>query len=281
MRIRLAQVKVIPEKGNLEANHRRLMGVLAELAEEKLDVVVTPEGFLDGYVATEEQVTRQTIGRYAVDPNDSPYVREAAGWAARHRAWLILGCARVTQEGVTNSALVLDRAGKLAGVYDKVHLQRHDQKYMPGQALPVFPSDFGPFGVMICADRRWPETVRTLVLKGARVILNPTYGFHDEKNLRMMCTRSYESEVWIAFTHPEQALVTGPQGEIVLNETSPGVAFAMSEIDLAAVDRVRAQESSHLKSRRPDLYECGEEAAEAARLEGKAVHRIIGAAGGD
>ena len=280
MKIRLAQVKVVPVKGGLEANHRRLMRVLAELAGHRPDVVVTPEGFLDGYIATEEEVTRQNIGRYAIDPGASDYVREAAAWAARHRSWLILGCSRMTLEGVTNSALILDRAGELAGVYDKVHLQRHDQKYVAGRALPVYPSDFGPFGVMICADRRWPETVRTLVLKGARVIFNPTYGFHDEKNVRMMCTRSYESEVWIAFTHPEQALVTGPQGEILLNETSPEATFAVCELDLDAVDAVRAQESSHLKALRPDLYECGPAAAEAANGAGEAAAKTMQAAGG-
>ncbi|HSJ53728.1 MAG TPA: carbon-nitrogen hydrolase family protein, partial [Anaerolineae bacterium] len=218
------------------------------------DVVVTPECFLDGYVATEQEITRQNIGQCAIDPDTSAYVREAGDWAASQRCWLVLGCTRAAPGGVANSALVLDRAGELAGIYDKVHLQRHDLKYLPGPALPVFPSDFGPFGVMICADRRWPETVRTLVLKGARVIFNPTYGFHDEKNLHMMCTRSYESEVWIAFTHPEQALVTGPQGEVVLNETSSETAFAVSEIDLASVDAVRSGESSHLKARRPELY---------------------------
>jgi predicted amidohydrolase len=254
MKIRVAQVKVVPIKGALEANHRRLMAVLAEIASHRPDVVVTPECFLDGYIATEKEVTRQNIGQYAIDPGASAYIREAADWAARQRSWLILGCARAVPGGVTNSALILDRAGELSGIYDKVHLQRHDLKYLPGTALPVFPSDFGPFGVMICADRRWPETVRTLVLKGARVIFNPTYGFHNEKNLMMMCTRSYESEVWIAFTHPAQALVTGPEGEIVRNEILPEVAFAVSEIDLAAVDMVRAGESSHLKARRPELY---------------------------
>ena len=48
--------------------------------------------------------------------------------------------------------------------------------------------------------------MRTLALKGARIIFNPTYGMHDR---HMMQTRSYESEVVIAFCHPAQSLVTG------------------------------------------------------------------------
>jgi len=255
MALRIAQVKVCPAKGELAANFRQLMGVLGEIAPHGPDVVVTPEGFLDGYVATEPHVTRETLAGYAVDPATSYYVKHVAAWAAAHHAWVILGCARRAPDGVYNSALILDRSGALVGAYDKVHCQTHDQKYAPGRSLPVFAADFGLFGVMICADRRWPETVRTLTLKGARVIFNPTYGMHDERNLHMMQTRSYESEVYIAFTHPAQALITGPHGEIVANVEAEDMQYAVTDVELARVDEVRAGPSAHLRDRRPDVYE--------------------------
>ncbi len=257
MRIRIAQVKVYPLKGDLDGNHTRLLRVLEMIASHSPDVVITPEGFLDGYVATASYVTKETIAQYAIDPVRSPYVSDIATWAAHYNAWVVFGCARRESEDVYNTALIFDRAGEWVGTYDKVHCQTHDKKYRPGQSLPVFQADFGPFGVMICADRRWPETVRTLVLQGARVIFNPTYGMHDERNLHMMQTRSYESEVFIAFTHPAQALVTGPKGEIVLNEVSENVSFAITEIDLAEVDVARAGPSAHLRDRRPDVYVMG------------------------
>jgi predicted amidohydrolase len=227
---------------------------LKEVAAYRPDVVVTPEGFLDGYVAKDEAVSREKMGRYAIDPESSEYVQAISRWAADHGAWFVFGCARSVADGVYNSALIYDRSGRLAGIYDKTHLQTHDHKYLPGGSLPVFPSDFGPFGVMICADRRWPETVRTLALKGARVIFNPTYGMHCEQNLRMMQTRSYESEVFIAFTHPAQSLVTAPTGEIVVNDRARDATFTVSELDLAQTDAVRARENSHLGDRRTDLY---------------------------
>ena len=109
--------------------------------------------------------------------------------------------------------------------------------------------------MMICADRRWPETVRALAIKGARIIYNPTYGMHDETNLRMMQTRSYESEVFIAFTHPQQSLVTDPNGSIVVNNEDDEDSITISEIDISLADQVRSGESAHLKDRRPDVYE--------------------------
>jgi omega-amidase len=254
MVIRIAQVKVYPVLGDLEANHARLMEILSDVRRHEPDVVITPEGYLDGYIAKATHVTRDNIKDYAIDPETSSYAHAVSQWAAANGSWFVLGCARAVSEGVYNSALLYDRSGSLAGVYDKTHTQSHDQKYLPGRRLPVFSSDFGTFGVMICADRRWPETVRTLALKGARVIFNPTYGNHSERNRRMMQTRSYESEVYICFTHPAQSLVTAPKGEIVVDDRSEEAAFTVSEIDLSYVDEQRARENSHLRYRRTDLY---------------------------
>lgn len=254
MRIRIAQIRVYPISRDLEANHHHLQQILPEVAAHKPDVVITPEGFLDGYVGKDELVTRENIRQYAIDPERSGYAQAVSTWAAQHGAWFILGCARAAADGVYNSALIFDRQGKLIGTYDKTHTQSGDKKYLPGMSLSVFESDFGLFGVLICADRRWPESVRTLALKGARVIFNPTYGNHSERNLHMMETRAYESEIFIAFTHPAQSLITGPEGEIVVNDRSEDAPFSVSEIDLARVDQRRARETSHLGYRRTDLY---------------------------
>ena len=252
--VRIAQIRVIPAKGDLQGNRKKLMSVLRDVAKGDVDVVVTPECVLDGYVATEDSVTRDNITDYAIDPAASPCVDEVSAWARENGAWVVFGCSRLAREGVYNTALLLDRKGDLIGTYDKTHCQTHDSKFIPGQALPVFDSDFGKFGVLICADRRWPEAVRSLALQGARIIFNPTYGMHDELNRRMMQTRSFESEVFIAFTHPQQSLLTGPKGDIICNEVGEDAEYSVTEIDLAAVDRVRAGIAAHLRDRRTDLY---------------------------
>jgi beta-ureidopropionase len=260
--IRIALIKTVPEKGNLSKNHRTLIRLLDDIGVEAVDVVVTPECFLDGYVCTREEVTEETIHEYAIDPNTSAAIQEAKEWANAAKTWLILGCMRIESTGnatgdapgIYNTSLAIDRSGSIAGIFDKVHCQTHDRKYNAGASLPVFESDFGRFGMMICADRRWPETVRTLAIQGARIIFNPTYGMHDERNLRMMQTRSYESEVYIAFAHPRQSLVTDPRGEIMLNSRDDSEEVAYCEINLATVDRVRSGASAHLKDLRRDVY---------------------------
>ena len=251
-KIRVAQIKVYPQKGQMAANHTKLTGVLSDIEKAgKADVVVTPEGFLDGYVSTESSVTKADIVNYAIDPATNEYALEASAWAGRNEAWLIYGCTRQERDQVFNTVLIYNRSGSLVGMYDKLHLQKHDLKYAPGRHLNVYASDFGPFGVMICADRRWPETARTLTLRGARVIFNPTYGMRGDLNLCMMRTRSYENGIFITFTHPGQSLITGPEGQIVCNEENETKTFIMTEIDLS---KAPANKGGHIVDRRPDVY---------------------------
>ncbi|MHC4742695.1 MAG: carbon-nitrogen hydrolase family protein [Planctomycetota bacterium] len=251
-KIRIAQVKVYPEKHKMKANHERLMTILEDIARSgKVDVVVTPEGFLDGYVSTEKSVTKADMIKYAIDPQESEYSKAVSDWARKNKSWVIFGCTRKAKDGIFNTALIYSRAGDLVGAYDKLHIQTHDHKYTPGKNLNVYDSDFGPFGVMICADRRWPETSRTLTLQGARVIFNPTYGFHNDLNICMMRTRSYENGIFIAFTHPAQALITDPRGKVICNNEDKEETYAVTEIDLS---RAPANKGGHIPDRRPDVY---------------------------
>ena len=251
-KIRVAQIKVYPRKGEMEANHKQLMDILNDVEKnEDVDVAVTPEGFLDGYVSTEKSVSKEDMVKYAINPPTSPYTAALSDWASRNKAWIIYGCARKAQDGVFNTALIYNRTGRLVGMYDKLHLQTHDYKYTPGKHLNVYESDFGLFGVMICADRRWPETTRTLTLKGARVIFNPTYGMHGDLNLCMMRTRAYENGIYIVFTHPGQSLITNHKGAVVCNNTDKNTTYTVTEIDLS---KAPANKGGHIVDRRPDVY---------------------------
>jgi omega-amidase len=251
--IRVAQIKVYPEKGKMEVNHRKLMDILNEIEKkEDVDVVVTPEGFLDGYVSTEKSVSKEDMVKYAIDPLTSPFAAAISKWARWNKAWVIYGCTRKANDGIFNTALIYNRTGRLVGMYDKLHLQTHDYKYTPGKHLNVYESDFGLFGVMICADRRWPETARTLTLKGARVIFNPTYGMHGDLNLCMMRTRAYENGIYIVFTHPGQSLITNYKGAVVCNNTDEKKTYTVTEIDLS---KAPANKGGHIVDRRPDVYQ--------------------------
>jgi predicted amidohydrolase len=97
---------------------------------------------------------------------------------------------------VFNSAPLFDREGKLLGVYDKnmVYEPELDLGATPGEGLPVFQTDFGKVGIIICYDSWFPETVRLLALKGAELVLWPAEGGYNE----LMHARSADNGVFIA-----------------------------------------------------------------------------------
>ena len=246
-RLTVALMQTVPEKWALDANFRVFLELLDEA--EGADIFITPECWLDGYAAPDKESTPEKLRAVAQDPGDSPYLRRVAEEARKRSMYICFGFSSLQDGKVYNAAGLWDREGQLVGIYHKTHIQTHDLQYSPGMDLPVWPSPWGPLGIMICADRRWPETARTLRLKGAKLILNPTYGMHHLKNEWWMRTRSYENQCFIAFTHPSVGFVVNPHGDVAeRRREKPGVLLC--EIDLA-----EAKDDNHIRDRRPELYE--------------------------
>lgn len=248
--MRLALLQGVPARWELEANMRLFRELAAQAAEGGAELLVTCEGFLDGYASTEDDSTPQRLRAVAQDLDESPYLRQIAGTARRYRMAICFGCTTLEQERIYNAAVLYDANGVRIGVYRKTHLQNHDLQYAPGASLPVFDTVWGQVGIMICADRRWPETARTLRLKGARLILNPSYGMHHEANEWWMRTRGYENQCFIAFAHPKVGFIVDPQGNLAAKRAAESPGVLICEIDLT-----HAREDNHLRDRRPELYQ--------------------------
>jgi predicted amidohydrolase len=97
---------------------------------------------------------------------------------------------------VFNTAPLFDREGKLVGIYDKnmVYEPELDLGATPGHGFPVFQTDLGKIGIIICYDSWFPKTVELLALKGAELILFPNAGYYAE----LMHARSADNDVFIA-----------------------------------------------------------------------------------
>jgi len=97
---------------------------------------------------------------------------------------------------VFNTAPLFDRGGKLIGIYDKnmVYEPELDAGATPGRGFPVFETDIGRIGIMICYDSWFPETAQLLALKGAELILFPNEGYYAD----LMHARSADNDVFVA-----------------------------------------------------------------------------------
>ena len=243
--ITVGMIRVVPEKWNPDANMATLECLVPEVAAAGADIVITPEAFVDGYVIHEEGWTPERFAEVCEPGPDGPRATRLREIAAEAGVWLVAGLSEQRAEGFFNSAHLIAPDGRLVGTYDK--LQVHP-RYEHGRALRVFETDFGPVGICICADRRWPEIIRTLRLKGARIILMPTYGMSGPRNAVWIQTRSYENTCWVCFTHPRESLITDPNGEIAAQVISGG------EFLVYACDLTRADDAPMLEDRHPEVY---------------------------
>lgn len=253
-RLRLALLRAVPVKWDLDANFQTFQAGVDLAAQQRAQLLITPECWLDGYASPDKQSTPERIRGIAQDLDSSPYLRRVAELARQHGMCICFGFTSLEEGQAYNAAGLWDAAGKRLGVYHKTHLQAHDLQYAPGRQLPVWPTAWGSVGIMICADRRWPETARTLRLQGAKLILNPTYGMHNELNEAMMRTRSYENQCFIAFAHPQQSLVTDPHGRVIAKENAAAAEPSGPRVLICDVDLSQAKDDNHLRDRRPEIY---------------------------
>ena len=160
MRVTLAQL--IPRPRDVAANLARATELLAESSAS--DLVVLPELFLCGYQLTDVEPLAIEL-----DGEEVRSLREAARAAS---AAVLIGVAERTPAGVANSALCIDSAGELAGVYRKTHLfgAEHDV-YVPGDVLSTIDVGERTLGAMICFDMEFPEVARTLAAQGADLLV--------------------------------------------------------------------------------------------------------------
>ena len=229
-RLRIASVSVVPGKWEKESNWKQIEKMVTEAAlEGGADIVVTPEGALEGYVVNEvieekEKDKKSKMRREFLElaePLDGPYIKKACRLADELNIYFILGFLEKYNKSLYNSAVLIDPDGDIIGKYSKTHFWQgyevNPDPYKAGDEYPVFETPFGKAGILICYDRQLPEPARILALKGAQVLFFPSYGGFTDKdgwNTVLMRTRAYENRVPVVFCHPKQSLLISENGDI-------------------------------------------------------------------
>ncbi|UCE10742.1 MAG: carbon-nitrogen hydrolase family protein [Candidatus Thorarchaeota archaeon] len=249
-RLRVGLLKAMPRKWDKDANYGTMERVVRRASEYSVDLVVTPECFLDGYVVEESDYTRKRLMGIAEEGENGIYIRKTSQLAGELRILLIVGFTEKQNGKLFNSAYLFGKDGTILGKYRKVHTNfpPNEPKYLSGDSLPVFDIGIGKCGILICADRRWPENARVLRLQGAEVIFVPSFGMWHGQNTMWMRTRSYENGVHICFAHPQLSLITDPEGDICAELRSNAQEFLFHDIDLDLTSR------AHIETRRSELY---------------------------
>jgi predicted amidohydrolase len=188
-----------------------------------------------------------------------------------------------------NSSVLVDKTGRIAGRYRKIHLPGHaDVLDRPGQHLekrffevgdlgfPVFRAFGAIMGMCICNDRRWPETYRVMGLQGVEMVLlgyNSPVGLGDPYELDalepfhnhlVMQSGAYQNATWVVgvakagceegFNMIGQTCIIAPSGEIVAMCCTMGDELVIRKCDLDMAIPYRADIFNFTAHRRPEHY---------------------------
>ncbi len=196
--------------------------LMERAADQKPDVICLPEGVTvigtgKSYAEVAESVPGPTTTRL--------------GAAARKlKSYICAGLYEREGKILYNTAVLLDREGRVAGKYRKTHLPREEVEagLTPGSEYPVFQTDFGKVGMMICWDLQFPEPSRALALKGAELILLPIWGGSDI----LARARAMENHVFlITSSYDMKTFIVDPKGDVAAEATREQ-PLALAELHL-------------------------------------------------
>lgn len=252
----IASLSIMPEKWNKKTNYQKIEKMVRQATEKGADLIVAPEGVLEGYVighVKRSQDLEKAAARFfdLAEPLDGEYILKFQKLAKELNVYLCIGFAQRLDTLVYNSAALMNRIGEIIGVYQKNHRAQKfyiPAFYFPGNDIPVFDTEFGKVGIMICYDRQIPEVARCIALKGARLILNPSYGSTKEWNEALLRTRARDNGAIIVFTHPKQSLIVDESGTIIARSDGED-KILIKEICIPA------KLAKSITRRRPELYD--------------------------
>jgi deaminated glutathione amidase len=228
------------------------------------DNVETIKSRIDATLATFPWVEMIVVSELAAfgpstahaQPMPGPAETAFAEHAKKHGIWLLPGTLFEKKDGkVYNTASVIDPSGTVVARYRKLFPFRpYELGVEPGEEFLVFDvPNAGRFGVSICYDYWFPETVRTLAVMGAEVILHPamTTTIDREAELAIARASAVTNQVFVFDINGAgsvgngRSIVVGPSGE-VRHQAGTTEEIIPLEIDLEEVQRCRELGSMHL-----------------------------------
>jgi N-carbamoyl-D-amino-acid hydrolase len=272
LRVAAAQSGAIQKAESRQAVVKRLCDLLDQARAQKCDLVVFTElaltTFFPRWYVTDQAEVDAWFEREMPNAATRPLFEKAA----EYRIGFYLGYAELTPDGHRyNTAILVDRDGRIAGKYRKVHLPGHsefdperafqhlEKRYFePGNlGFPVWRSMGGILGMCICNDRRWPETYRVMGLQGVELVMlgyntpsvnsqKPSEGpekrlFHHNLSVQ---AGAYQNATWVVATakcgvedgHPlfGGSCIVNPDGEIVAAARTEDDELIVADCDLDA-----------------------------------------------
>jgi predicted amidohydrolase len=294
VRVGAGQLGPIQRDDTRESVVGRLLDLLHAAADDRCDLVVYPElalttffprWFVDDITEADHYYER-SMPNAATQPLFDEARRLGVGFC--------LGYALLAEgdDGVHrwNVQTLVERDGSIVATFKKVHIPGHeahepDRPFQHAERYYFEPSPdgFGVWdafggrvGMMICNDRRWPESYREMGLQGVELIVcgyntplhyapdpsqDPLQGFHNSLVMQSGAYQNGTFVVGVAKGGVEEGVpslcesrIIAPSGEILAAAETQGDELIVADCDLDWCKQYTGTLFDFDRYRRPEVY---------------------------
>jgi len=169
--VNVALAQISCKVGDKKYNINKMTKYIKKAKKKDANLVVFPELSLTGYIVRD-------LAYELAEPIKGPSTHLLEEVVKRERVHVVFGMIERSEKAhavLYNSAVLLGPKGFI-GKYQKMHLPTHsifeEKRYFrPGYQAPVFDTDIGKLGLMICYDIFFPEIARMLRLNGSQLMV--------------------------------------------------------------------------------------------------------------
>jgi predicted amidohydrolase len=291
LNVAAAQLGPIQKTDDRKAVVSRLIELLREAHAKKAELVVFPELALTTFFPRWFVDDIAEADHWYETEMPSTITRPLFDEAKRLGVGFCLGYAELTNSGERfNTQILVERDGRAVAKYRKVHIPGHEhhepdrpfqhaERYYftpSNEGFGVWPAFNGRIGMMICNDRRWPESYRVMGLQGVEMILcgyntplhyvpdpsqDALQGFHNALVMQSGAYQNGTFVVGVAKGGVEEGVdsladssIIAPSGEILAKTVTNADEVITAVCDLDWCNNYKNTLFDFNRYRRPEVY---------------------------
>jgi predicted amidohydrolase len=272
--INVALAQISCKAGDKEHNLDVMKRNIKQAKNQGANLVVFPELALTGYVL------RDLVYEMAEPVPEGKSIRRLEEVAKSEDIHVVFGALERSEKAhatLYNTAVLLGPNGFI-GKYQKMHLPTHsvfeEKRYFRlGYQTPVFETEIGKMGLIICYDVFFPEITRLLRLKGSQLIIciSASPGVRRKFFETLTVARAIENTAFLVYVNlvgVENGLqfwggsrIVAPNGKITSQAKYDEEDLVIGKIDYAYLKQVETFVPT-LRDLRPELFNLLKEKAE-------------------
>lgn len=262
--LKLGMIQMTSAVGDRDGNVAKAERLIDQAVDEGAELVVLPEFFNTEYFAQYWDYTYVDYAEHESDVTISAMRRKAA----QRRVHLVATIYEMEAPGLYyDTMFLIDPVGDIVGKYRKAQPAgvRSVEKlfYRAGNEFPVWQVKGFSVGAVICYDHVFPETIRSVAVNGADLVVGPfaTNGIPTWDEL--MITRAFENGIYLApcnkvgtedtWTFSGKSMVVDPAGEVLYQASATDEEVFVVELEKQRVIETRIS-YPFLRDRRPHAY---------------------------